>query len=95
MSEAKTLQVRIPADLFQLGLKREDIQRRLIEGLVISLFSDGHISSGKAARLLNISRLRFLELLKERGVAYFDYSPEELTEEFQAVEALDAERCRN
>lgn len=46
-------------------------------------------SSGKAARLLNISRVEFLALLRARGIAYINYTPDELAEEFAAVEALE------
>ncbi len=84
MSEA-TFQVRIPAPLLQYGLDQNEIQRRLVEWLVLSLFSEGHISSGKAARLLNITRVEFLALLRSRGIAYVNYSPDELNEEFEAV----------
>jgi predicted HTH domain antitoxin len=60
--------------------------------MVISLFTEGRISSGKASKILGISRVEFLALLRERGVAYIDYTPDELAEEFAAVEALDWER---
>ena len=51
--------------------------------------AEGYISSGKAARLLNTSRIEFLALLRARGIAYINYTPEELEEEFAAVEALE------
>ncbi|HEX9652644.1 MAG TPA: UPF0175 family protein [bacterium] len=72
----------------QFGLDQNEIQRRVKEWLVLSLFTEGHISSGKAAHLLNISRVDFLDLLSARGIAYINYSPEELAEEFAAVEPL-------
>jgi predicted HTH domain antitoxin len=59
--------------------------------LVLSLFTEGRISSGKAARLLNISRVEFLALLRARGIAYVNYTPDELYEEFAAVEALEVQ----
>jgi predicted HTH domain antitoxin len=58
------------------------------EWLVLSLFTEERISSGKAARLLNISRIEFLALLRVRGIAFIDYTDDELAEEFEAVEAL-------
>jgi predicted HTH domain antitoxin len=58
------------------------------EWLVLSLFTEERISSGKAARLLNISRIEFLALLRVRGIAFIDYTDDELPEEFEAVEAL-------
>jgi predicted HTH domain antitoxin len=83
------LEVRIPASLLQFGFDQNEIQQRLTEWLVLSLFTEGHISSGKAARLLNISRINFLDLLRARGIAYINYTPDELAEEFTAVKELD------
>lgn len=54
----------------------------------MSLFTESRISSGKAAQLLRLTRVEFLRLLRLRGVAYIDYTPEELAEEFDAVESL-------
>ncbi len=83
-----TFQVRVPTPLLQYGLNQKEIQRRLVEWLVLSLFAEGHISSGKAARLLEITRVEFLSLLRSRGVAFINYSSDELTEEFAAVKKL-------
>ena len=81
-------EVHLPTPLLQLGLDREDVQRRVTEWLGLSLFTEDRISSGKAARLLNISRLDFLALLNKRGIAYIDYSDDELAAEFAAAEKL-------
>jgi hypothetical protein len=50
------VEVHLPTPLLQLGLDREEVQRRVTEWLVLSLFTEDRISSGKAARLLNKSR---------------------------------------
>jgi len=47
-----TVEVTIPRALLSLGLRRDEIQNRLQNWLVISLFTDGRISSGKAGKLL-------------------------------------------
>jgi predicted HTH domain antitoxin len=83
-----TFEVRVPVPLVRLGFDQHEIQRRLSEWLVLSLFTEGRISSGKAARLLNISRVEFLNLLRARGIAYVNFTPDELTEELAAVESL-------
>lgn len=90
MATETTLEIRLPTPLLRLGLDKEDVERRVTEWLVISLFVEGRISSGKAARLLNISRAAFLDLLRARGVAYLDYTADELAQEFEAVENLVA-----
>jgi predicted HTH domain antitoxin len=83
-----TFEVQVPSLLLRYGLNQHDIQKRVTEWLVLSLFTEERISSGRAARLLGISRGEFLDLLRLRGIAYIDYTPEELEEEFAAVEEL-------
>jgi predicted HTH domain antitoxin len=89
-----TFQVHVPAPLLQYGFDQSTVQRRLVEWLVLTLFTEGHISSGKAARLLDITRVEFLTLLRSRGIAYINYTPEELDEEFEAVEKLEVKPNR-
>lgn len=83
-----TFQISVPTPLLQYGYDKDEIQRRLTEWLVLSLFTDGHVSSGKAARLLSITRVEFLALLRAKGIAYLNYTPDELAEEFAAVDKL-------
>jgi predicted HTH domain antitoxin len=78
-------QVQLPPALLQFGLSKDDIQGRITEWVVLLLFSDGRISSGKAARLLNMNRLDFIALLQARGIAYINYSPDELDEEIETA----------
>ncbi len=61
---------------------------------MLSLFVEGRISSGKAASLLTISRVQFLALLQTRGIAYVDYTADEITAELAAVQSLGAEDQR-
>jgi predicted HTH domain antitoxin len=86
-----TFEVRVPTSLLRYGFDQNEIQRHIAEWIVLSLFTEGHVSSGKAARLLNINRVEFLALLRTRGIAYINYTPEELEEEFAAVQALKVE----
>lgn len=86
-----TFEVRVPVPLVRMGLDQREIQRRLSDWLVLSLFTEGRISSGKSARLLNISRVEFLALLQSHGIAYVNYTPDELAEEFVAVDALQVQ----
>ena len=89
-----TFEVRLPTPLLRLGLDKDEVQHRITEWLVLSLFVENRVSSGKAARLLNISRVAFLDLLRMRGIAYVDYTPDELNEEFEAVEMLDVKQSQ-
>lgn len=89
MTIETAVEVRLPTSLLRFGLGKEEVQDRVTEWLVLSLFLEGRVSSGKAARLLNISRIAFLDLLRARGIAYVDYTVDELAEEFESVEMLD------
>ena len=89
-----TIEISVPSPLLQYGLDRDDVQRRVNEWLVLSLFTEGRVSSGKAASLLGISRIAFLDLLRDRGIAYVSYTPEELAEEISAVKSLRIEKDR-
>jgi hypothetical protein len=53
------------------------------------------MSSGKAARLLNIGRVEFLNLLRARGIAYVNFTPDELAEELEATASLTETRDVN
>ncbi len=81
-------EVKLPPDLLRFGYDQARIQDNVREWVVLSLFTDGQISSGKAAKLLGISRTAFLALLRKRGIAYIDYAPQELEDEFAAVEKM-------
>lgn len=89
--QESTIQIHVPQSLLNYGLRAEDIQRRVTEWLALSLFTEGQVSSGKAAVLLGISRVEFLSLLRRHGVAYVDYSPEEIDEELSAAREIAAD----
>lgn len=82
------LNVRIPNDLLSLGLTQEEIQRRVSEWLVFSLFSEGKISSGKAGKLLGISRFDFIKLLQARGISFINFNEKELAEEISSAKKI-------
>jgi len=80
--------IKIPEIMTQFGFSKEEVQNHIEEWLVLSLFTQERISSGKAAQLLNISRIEFLKLLQRYHINYFNYTDEELSEEFAAVKQL-------
>jgi predicted HTH domain antitoxin len=83
-----TFNIRVPGNILDLGLTQEEVQRRVSEWLAFSLFSEGKISSGRAGKLLGITRPEFIELLRTRGIAYVNYSEDEIKEELEAVKQL-------
>lgn len=93
MNEA-IFQVSLPPKLLNFGFNQAQVQNKVTEWLVLSLFTDTKISSGKAAELLDISHIEFLQLLRKHGIAYIDYSPQELDEEFDAVKTLKIDKSK-
>lgn len=71
-----------------IGIDREDIQQRVTEWLILSIFTEERTSSGKMARLLSMSRVDFLALLRAQSIAFVDYSKDELADEFAAIATL-------
>jgi predicted HTH domain antitoxin len=82
------VEIQLPPIFKSWGFDSNKIQQYALEWMVLTLFTEERISSGKAATLLNMTRLEFLDLLKKRGIAYVNFSHEELVEEFAAVDAL-------
>lgn len=56
------VEIQVPPILKGWGFDKDKIQR------YATLFTEEHISSGKAATLLDITRFEFLSLLKKRGL---------------------------
>lgn len=85
-----TYEIKIPKPLAEFGFDQSKIQQHVVEWLILSLFTQNRISSGKAARLMDMNRIQFLALLRQYNIPYIDYNNDELLEEFEAVEALTA-----
>lgn len=64
-----------------------------IELIVLELYRQGRISSGKAAELLRDSKENFLRRAASAGIPYFNYTDEEVTEEIES--AMRMGRARN
>jgi predicted HTH domain antitoxin len=63
------------------------VGRRVEEAVVLELFQQAVISSGKAAELLGITWDEFLQLLAKRQIPYFRQSIEEIVEDARVAAA--------
>lgn len=84
-----TAPVQLDTELLDL-ISCEDVplDRTIMEHVILDLYRQGEISTGKGARLLGMDYLEFVRWAGERGIPYFRYSPEELEEEVRSFEAL-------
>jgi predicted HTH domain antitoxin len=75
--------VEVPEEAMELfGEGPERFGRQMYETAVVKWYDEGRISSGRGAEMLRISRADFLELLARHQVSPFQYTAEELKEEF-------------
>lgn len=58
------------------------------ELIVLELYRRRQISSGKAAELLNMERLAFIQYASRQGIAFFDMSAEEFADEVALADRL-------
>jgi len=88
------LQVDLSADLARLvDPTGSDVAARVRETLVLALFRDGVISSGRSAELLGISKDQFLDLLGERDIPYLDQTYEEILEDARVAASARPQGC--
>ncbi|MEM7536001.1 MAG: UPF0175 family protein [Chloroflexota bacterium] len=87
--QLSTFEVSVPQAILSYGFSQIDVQKSLTEWLVIELFTGGHVSAGKAAQLLAITKIQFFDLLRQKQINYIDYTPEEIEEELAAVQILN------
>lgn len=78
----------LPPDLLKLLQGMGDVQQTIKECIVLELYRRGEISSGKAAELLGMSRIDFIQYSGRWGIPFFRYSPEELEEELRQMREL-------
>ena len=78
--------IEVPEDALRLfGKEPAAFAREVYETAVVQWFSEGRISSGKGAELLNLSRAEFLDLLFRHNVSPFQYTAEELESELKGA----------
>jgi predicted HTH domain antitoxin len=78
------IEVELPSDLI-IALNRPipELTQDIKTWVVLALFLEGHISSGKAAELLQMTKSDFLDLLDQRHLPYLDWNEEELHRELE------------
>jgi predicted HTH domain antitoxin len=62
-------------------LSDQPLQRFAEELIVLELYRRRQISSGKAAELLGMERLAFIQYAARQGIPFLDMSPDEFADE--------------
>jgi predicted HTH domain antitoxin len=85
---ALRVEIELPQELVAvLNVPEADLGRRATEWVILELFQEGEISSGKAAEILGLSKSRFLDLLDARKLPFLDAEPGELERDLGAARA--------
>jgi predicted HTH domain antitoxin len=82
----KTLALEYPESLeAALNLSGEQFQQEARLALAVKLFETGRLTSGQAAELAGVGRVRFLLECHRLGAASVRWDEEELAREFQGL----------
>jgi predicted HTH domain antitoxin len=83
------IQVELDQDLVDLLEElHRPVKQAARELIVLELYRQGDISSGKAAQLLGMRRDEFIRHASERGIPYLQLSGEELRREIEDSQSL-------
>ena len=90
MTTTKTerVEIELPRDIIfaMRGLQKpEEVKKKLKIALAIFLFQERAISLGKATELTKISRVRFIEVLKEHGIPAYEYGEKSFEKDQQVI----------
>lgn len=65
----------------------QPLERSALELIVVELFRRGLVSGGKAATILGMTRLGFVQYADQLGIPYFNLTPEEWEAERAFIDA--------
>lgn len=70
---AKVITIDYPESLANsMRMNKVDFSKQIKESALVKLFEIGKVSSGTAAKVLNITRIEFLELLNKYKVSFLN-----------------------
>ncbi len=92
-----SLSVNIPSDILTLlRISHREMEQEVQRWMALELFRRREISAGKAAEVAGLDLADFIDLTQQYGVAWVDYTEDELETEFQeAITLGEAARQRN
>ena len=90
MATGKTerIEIDLPEDIIFVmkGLEKpEEIKKKLKIALAILLFQERSISLGKATELAEMTRVKFMEVLKEHGIPSYEYGEKDFEKDKQTI----------
>ncbi|MEW6215720.1 MAG: UPF0175 family protein [Nitrospirota bacterium] len=87
-TKSEKIEIDLPQDIIfamRRTEKPEEVKKKMKTALAILLFQEKSISLGKAAELAEVSRVRFIEILKEHSIPAYEYSEKDFERDWQAI----------
>ena len=81
------LKLKIPTSLLNMGLRQKEMESEIIQRLALSYFSDGILSFGQAAKMVDMTVWEFADLLASKKVVY-NYELEDFEKELELGKEL-------
>jgi len=88
-AKMERIEISLPQDIIfaMRGLEKpEEVKKKLKIALAILLFQEGSISLGKATELTEMSRVRFMEVLKEHDIPAYEYGEKGFEKDQQVID---------
>lgn len=94
--DRQTVPVDCPRELVRLlDVPEDNLGDTLLLLAVLELVRETHISSGKAAELLGLSKAAFIDQMGQHDVPYFTETAEELAAQLDALRDLDDDEAES
>ncbi len=87
-TKMERIEIDLPQDIIfaMRGLEKpEKVKRKLKTALAVILFQEGAISLGKATELTEMSRVRFMEVLREHDIPAYEYGEKDFQRDRQVI----------
>ena len=87
-TKMEPIEIKLPQDIIfaMRGLEKPEwVKKKLKIALAILLFQEGSISLGKATELTEMSRVGFMEVLKEHDIPAYEYGEKSFEKDQQVI----------
>lgn len=84
-----TVSIQLPDSIAGVFGKSGDVGDSILSAAVVKWYELGRVSEGKAAEILRLSRVEFLDLLSSYRVSAWQYSQSEIDDEIAQMDDVD------
>jgi predicted HTH domain antitoxin len=83
------VKIEIEVDIPESSVDKMRLQEHLRKEAILALFADGKLPAGAASRELGLTRLQFMELLKQRAIPVITYTYENFQDDLKDYQKLE------